>query len=137
MADEKVCDDCEKLSGETKTTEQWAAEGGPGHRGTQCGQLCRCELFPELPEDEQAMIDRVVDSVESRIQVILDETKGNRISLKDYDGIGLGALTYAQISEFERLVRAYNEAVGPLPQEFYALRDIKKELAWLRERVDE
>jgi hypothetical protein len=136
MADEKVCDDCEHLSGQIDTAEHWDATGRPGHRGTQCGPLCRCELFPELPENEQEFLDRIVDAIEAKAsQVILDETSGTRIALKDYDGIGLGKLTYDQIAEFEGLVRLYNESVGTLPAEFYALADIKRELAWLRERV--
>jgi|GEM_PF-5073787 len=137
MADEKVCDDCERLSGQIETEEHWNATGRPGHRGTQCGQLCRCELIPELDEQEQEMIDRVVDSVESRIEVILDETRGTRISLKGYELLGLGKLTYRQVAEFEGLVRAYNEMEGHLPQEFYALSSIERELAWLRSRVNE
>lgn len=136
MGDNRVCPDCEKLAGEVKDSREWDIEGRPGERETLCGERCRCVLVEALTGEEQEMVDELTEKVIDKIRLAIDETSGHKIALKDFADIsGMLDLPYKTIAKFEDLIRAYNEANGALPKEFYRIGNIKKQIVWLEDNT--
>lgn len=137
------CPSCHKLHMRTESTKYWNETGRPNARPTICvinGHTCRCMLLPEMDveaaiEERNKLLDEAIEGLFKGIKV--DIGKGGRaINLKEFEQIeGMLTLPFAVIEEYENLIWTWklsNPKIKYLPDEFYQLADIEKQMVWLR-----
>jgi len=133
IGDKSTCDACAKENGNRYDEEDLpdmseVCEGGDS---------CRCGAVP-LDWMDDPEIDKVLNDVAEQMMegLVIDQTKGKRIILKYFEGVeGLGTLPYSTISLYEDLIVQYNQNIGVLPKEWYALKDVNKQISWLEKEI--
>jgi len=141
IGDNKVCRDCQALSGRIEDSKYWDLTGRPRQRETLCDGSCRCMLFPV--EEKTTEFDKVLDEVidEYMKGVVIDKTTGGKIvhiKLDEFSEIaGVADVSYELIDKLEKMIVEWKILNGyqKLPDEYFELADIKKQIKWLEERV--
>jgi hypothetical protein len=130
----------------TEDTEYWDKTGRPNERATICvinGHACRCTLLPKMEVDKlikerNKLLDEAIEGMFGGIKVDIG-VGGRAIDLKQFEQIeGMLTLPYAVIEEYENLIWTWklsHPKIKYLPNEFYELADIKKQMSWLRKAL--
>lgn len=134
IGDKSTCDACNSENGK-RYDEEDLPEMSEVCEG---GDNCRCAAVPvDLMDDPE--IQKALEDVAEKMMdgVITDQTTGKRIILKYFEGVeGLGNLTYETLATYEDLIVRYTTEVGTLPAEWYALKNINKQIEWLEMELE-
>lgn len=146
--DGNECDSCHELHLETEEENYWNVTGRPGERPTICvlaGHACRCVLTPDIELDElvqerDRLLEEAIDGVFQDPAIKVDIGVGGRaVNLKHYEQIeGMLTLPFSTIEKYENMIWTWklsHPKIKYLPDEFYQLADIKKQMSWLRREL--
>lgn len=133
IGDSNSCNACNRMNG-----RQFEESDLPDMSEVcEGGDRCRCTAVPVDWMDDPE-IDKLLEEVAEQMMegVVFDQKSGKRIILKYFEDVkGLGTLSYSVLSNYETLVARYNREVGRLPKEWYALKDINKQIAFLEKEL--
>jgi hypothetical protein len=119
MGDNRVCDDCERLSKlQPMTLTEWQTNHTePGRGDTICGDHCRCLFFPE-----------------GLLQIFPDLKTGGKIIIPDSGALMVDLKTpYELFADLDELIGEYKAVTGgrKLPSEYYELDSVDKRIKFL------
>jgi hypothetical protein len=118
VGDNRVCDGCIARHGmKPMTLAEWEVYGLPGSGDTECGDNCRCVLFPV----------GALDVSQSILGVPIEPGADG--------GAVVGALVYDALG---KLMQEWNVLTGgePLPMEFYSIETRAAREQYLRDLID-
>ena len=118
VGDDRVCDGCiARHDMSPMTLADWEAYGLPGSGDTECGDNCRCVLFPV----------GMLDISQSILGVPIEPSPGGGVMVAPliYDNLGV------LLGEWKLLTND-----EPLPQEFYEVYSSEAREQLLRDLID-